>query len=429
MVPKSRSRNKRKDAKGGSGGSGSGGGSGGSASSRGKASGLTNRYGENNCFLNVVVQVLRVLNPFRQKLGAHRCDGRPGCLLCALASVFVAMEGRSSGSSGAPAGGRHRAVSLTALREALHETLLAQAKSGTFQRAAMGDAAEALEDVVKLLHAAEVSSSVPSRSHLLNLQDCPRDAFTLRTFGILVRDNAVCRTCAHVYGSVDDTMLALHVNARAVRDFVAAHPRATLEEAVREVSSVDARQCSVGLCRGPLSLRRTLLADVPVFSVSLGWSTVTPREEEVRAVVSLAQPYLDLNAVFHELHGTDGTRRLPCRLRAIVGFRENHYVALFDECPSATQMRWICCDDERVDELSSSGLDWCLAVGFVPQLLLYESLGVDGPMVRSGGLVVAPSTVAGGVPPAGDGSSGAPGVPSLSAQSFPALPSAASRSR
>ena len=49
--------------------------------------GLSNDTGENNCFLNVVIQSLWHLNDFRSKFkeqATHEHDERSACIFCAL---------------------------------------------------------------------------------------------------------------------------------------------------------------------------------------------------------------------------------------------------------------------------------------------------------------------------------------------------------
>src|SRR3990167_4966313 len=56
--------------------------------------GLQNRAGENNCFLNVVIQSLWHVDSFRRRFGMwtdkqHHHTGNVSCVFCALGSVFT----------------------------------------------------------------------------------------------------------------------------------------------------------------------------------------------------------------------------------------------------------------------------------------------------------------------------------------------------
>ena len=176
----------------------------------GGASGLGNRYGENNCYLNVVVQSLYHLGSFRGDfLRAWRKDSTnlPASislapqhsreraaveLLRALATLFESMARGSSGAprvQASPAVGFGAAISTSAergdsvpslsqLRRALLDALVARAISAshskigtdaaapttqsaasaaaaTLSSHAMGDASEALEEIIQLLHESE----------------------------------------------------------------------------------------------------------------------------------------------------------------------------------------------------------------------------------------------------------------------------------
>jgi uncharacterized UBP type Zn finger protein len=94
--------------------------------------GLSNRIGDNNCFLNVVIQALWQLDAFRNRFSAPQHKhvlGAKHCVYCSLESIFT--QYRFSGISLLPP---------TALRETL--AILFQSSS-RFQMFELDDAAEA----------------------------------------------------------------------------------------------------------------------------------------------------------------------------------------------------------------------------------------------------------------------------------------------
>lgn len=97
--------------------------------------GLSNQ-GENHCFLNVVIQTLWHLEPFRTafKSVAHSCDLET-CILCSLREVFNNYE--SSENSCIPP---------SELRKALGESF-----QGQFDVGQMADASEALTSIIEVL--------------------------------------------------------------------------------------------------------------------------------------------------------------------------------------------------------------------------------------------------------------------------------------
>jgi hypothetical protein len=435
------------------------------------AVGLTNRYGENNCFLNVVVQLLHRLDPFRRRLAkapAHDCADRKTCVICSMCSVMEAMDAAGKeAASGRPGGGRPQPVSLNRLRDALHRQL-SRDGDGLFAATAMGDASEALEDIVKLLHACEVqvaaaappgggargrsaaaaaaAAASSAKGHaFVSMQDAPKDSVALGCFGILVRQSAVCTTkaCGSVSGKEEQTLLALHANARSLLDVAEAVPRCAFDVALHRVSS-ESRGCDKEACGGIARLRRDLLQDVPVFTVSIGWDTASPAPEDVARLVSLLHPVVDLRHVFDSLVGAPPAARVPCRLRGIVAYTgtSRHYVALVDQGSSPSLTQWVFCNDESVSEITSNdGLGYCAVRGFIPHLLLYESLGVGsaapslkGTAVSVGGgdqaITRLAMSVAAGAGGAGAGAgAGGPAPLPLDTTAFPSLSAATSSSR
>ena len=396
-----------------------------------------NRYGENNCFLNVIVQMLRGLRPFAERLSrakSHRCPDRKDCVVCSLGKVMETMA-----ESVKP-------VSLTRLRAALHSLLLAQHGDGVFAACVMGDAGEALEDILKLIHTAELTllpashplhrpvASAGKRApfHVLSMRDVPPTSIALGSFGIRTSESSVCTTCGASSSPVEETMLALHVNSRSISEAVArpGSAAARFDAVLHAVACADSKRCEVPGCRGHTVLRRQLLQDVPVFTVAIGWSAVTPPAAEQNAVVSAVEPFVDLGVVFDDLAHA-GSASLYCRLRGVVCYTSSHYVALCDVSPDATT-QWVCYNDERVFRVEDA-LAYCKSSRFAPQLLLYESQGVGTakPVLRPRAIEVpvdagatAAAAAAGAAAPAS-----APAAPlSLdSPNSFPSLAQAASR--
>jgi hypothetical protein len=213
----------------------------------------------------------------------------------------------------------------------------------------------------------------------VSLRDAPKDSVALGCFGILVRQSAVCtaKTCGWVSSVEEQTLLAMHANARALLA-VPDGPRCGFDVALHRVSS-ESRGCEHAGCPAEANLQRVLLLDVPVFTVSIGWDTASPSPEDVARLIAILKPVVDLRRVFDSLHGASPTAQIPCRLRGIVAYTgtSRHYVALVDEGRAQSSTQWVYCNDERVSPVTSGdGLGYCAAQGLIPHVLLYESLGV-----------------------------------------------------
>ncbi|KAL9256124.1 hypothetical protein AKJ16_DCAP02502 [Drosera capensis] len=107
--------------------------------------GLRN-YGENNCFLNAVIQSLRHLEQFRHEfLTTAKSDHshiRDPCVVCALHDILAALRNSSLDT-------KSEAVTATSLRTALREL---QPEDPTFEEKEMGDAAVMWNAILKCLH-------------------------------------------------------------------------------------------------------------------------------------------------------------------------------------------------------------------------------------------------------------------------------------
>jgi hypothetical protein len=103
--------------------------------------GLQNMFGENNCFLNVVIQALWHLRHFRDKFVAaesHKHVGDHPCVFCALKDIFVHFQF-----------GEEDTVPPQVLRRAL-AALYDNEKR--FQVGSLDDAAEAFDAVLQAIH-------------------------------------------------------------------------------------------------------------------------------------------------------------------------------------------------------------------------------------------------------------------------------------
>jgi hypothetical protein len=102
--------------------------------------GLDNKFGENNCFLNVVIQSLWHLKDFRnnfkkQEKHVHSKEAN-SCIFCALEVIFTQFDYSENES-----------LPPTALREALSQVFVSQER---FQVGKLADAAEAFVRIVSI---------------------------------------------------------------------------------------------------------------------------------------------------------------------------------------------------------------------------------------------------------------------------------------
>ena len=406
------------------------------------AGGLDNRYGQNNCYLNVAVQTLfrirKFRDPFMQRykeLSASRPKGLQSpafSLLTALYQMLVKL----SNSTQTPASG----VSLDPLKQALINFLEAKAaakissssgKTGVALTATsrdfhkelnskrMGDASEALEDVITLLHEAETvciaesASGQVSSEFLVNIGSLelsvegPASTVALSVFGNLLIDVVECSVCTtKSIPTLPFTGIFTHINTlefSRVRRGNEAKPFDSLLSDVLESS--DSKSCPLQCgVLDPVILRRSLVRPVNVFTIALGWPYPHARfcADVFNDVLASIDRIIDLRNIFYDMRRISQIP-LPCRLRGIICFTDSHYVAFFDISPpgtsggNSTEAQWVCCNDERIFPVDDP-VEECKKHLLQPQLLVYESLEVGErmPEVRRmiSPTVVTPPTVA-----------------------------------
>lgn len=139
--------------------------------------GLQNRSGENNCFLNVAIQALWHLGPFREQLkGLLRALASEGALLnstqdtsilAALCNLFVQYEFAEE-----------EVLPPTELRESLCKL------SDKFQLGSIADANEALDAILQRIHL-ELRGICPHKLKCLSHA----------TFGGMILEQIICKEC------------------------------------------------------------------------------------------------------------------------------------------------------------------------------------------------------------------------------------------
>eukprot|EP01094_Clydonella_sp_ATCC50884_P018278 TRINITY_DN3364_c0_g1_i2.p2 TRINITY_DN3364_c0_g1~~TRINITY_DN3364_c0_g1_i2.p2 ORF type:complete len:205 (-),score=71.75 TRINITY_DN3364_c0_g1_i2:157-771(-) len=183
--------------------------------------GLFNEAGENNCFLNVVIQALWHMKSFRnrfQRSDAH--EHREGispsaCPHCALSIIFNQYKYSDS-----------NAIPPNILRRALHSLYESERK---FQLGAFDDAAEALDAVLTCI---EKVSPHPEQS-------IPR-----LVFGMEIAEYTQCGKCKTRSPAHSANHYIYYSYVSAVQALKHHHPRAPFEDLLRTVAHQDMRSCA-----------------------------------------------------------------------------------------------------------------------------------------------------------------------------------------
>ena len=334
--------------------------------------GLANATGEYNCFLNVVVQSLWHLPPFRRQLleiivpddvgteeGKSSRRGRGGTrggrkarsgklrkldkqhaqlLVSALRSIFIEYDAAANAPSSDRLGG---AVSPSALRVALAEVF---AGSALFQESQMNDASEVLLELFDALHTAGHS-------------------FVDALFGLRLEEHVACHSCAprplktqqHSYIKsmhlVPATALRMYADELKKRGY-GERLEMMLHNVDRDQKPCDKDKRGCGQLR---DVTRSLVGAAPdALCMVLAWESPRAPKEEIAQVVRLAvAEQLDVNKVF----GVFGSGAAPRQLRGVIAYYGEHWVAFVrnaasgQSAPSGDDGGWVTLDDVTVSLL------------------------------------------------------------------------------
>ncbi|CCI49805.1 unnamed protein product [Albugo candida] len=342
--------------------------------------GLLNNTGENNCFLNVIIQSFWHLQPMRHFLlnAEIKNDTKSveTSVLRALQTIMIEYDDTSSGS-----------LHSRGLRKGL--SVLYKADKN-FQEGMMYDAEETLLALLNLMH---------QQTDVTELDQNKENTALVRTLTRLIRNDAyndtsptifdqhsiphvvfshqmydrfVCSICQHATSWELSSNLVFTTYASDFLD----KSFSSMEDLLRHVSSSETTtSCTSGKCTGTNQKKRSIYRFPMVFTISILWSTASASCKQVETLMSNITNRLDLAKAFvaggPAAHLYRGGIRTTYRLRGFVCYYGKHYVAIFY---STTHKIWLLFDDSRVVEVGtwSQVVAKCLKGRSQPVLLFYE---------------------------------------------------------
>jgi hypothetical protein len=337
----------------------------------GQPKGLANDVGDNNCFLNVIIQCLFHLPPFRSALAEassrkHRC--LQDCLLCGLQSIFSQF---AFGDSPQPL---HRqiehavrrpslsamiglpralveqftgasvqentvaAVPPTALRQALAALYAPQ---GRFQLHRTDDATEAFDAILNELHTSISEEPLEPQTERADGVNC---CVAHATFGMVIRERSECSKCRAPGPATPKFSQFVHyVSAAALREAMGNVPDMTFEDVVRQLACTTTQRCEK--CDLQAFVEPELLTAPKVLTLGFVWDSNSCSSEDIGATLRCVATSINTATTFGAA--------TACRyeLRATLAYYGMHYVA-FAFNP-ATQL-WHMFDDARVRRLGAN---------------------------------------------------------------------------
>lgn len=284
----------------------------------------------------MIIQSLWHLLPFRYRLisldYSHRHKVEP-CVFCALRSIFTQYEHSES-----------VIIPPDALRLALHEV---DSKEGgvRFALGSQGDAEEALDEILRWLHADHVSGDVKAGQFSEDVT-CVPACISHTVFSAQCMDVKVCR-CGATSDPDSSTSFLYRVY---VSDLLALLSSTTLPfpAILKSIYRTQSYSCPSNAssptsqpCRGPAHIDRWLLSSPIVFTLMLAWQPQVSRPE-IEQIWGSLPGTLRLTDFLRQADGSDAPQYELC---GVVCYYGRHYLAFFW---SAVYGGWLMFDDRRV---------------------------------------------------------------------------------
>eukprot|EP01105_Mastigella_eilhardi_P017795 TRINITY_DN4101_c0_g1_i1.p1 TRINITY_DN4101_c0_g1~~TRINITY_DN4101_c0_g1_i1.p1 ORF type:complete len:379 (-),score=91.01 TRINITY_DN4101_c0_g1_i1:938-2074(-) len=320
--------------------------------------GLDNPLGQNNCFVNVVLQALWHLSSFATELNSSETHEHSGdsCVFCALKVIFTNYMYGDTPS-----------IPPSVLRDCLSRCY---EREGRFQLGAFDDAAEAFEAVLNELHRC-----------LYKGGDCATTPCLVhRCFSSTLMQQTVCITCAAQSAPLLFDSFTYYIPVLSLLKDHCQEPACTLGTLLARVLEDEQGPCAneANPCKDLSPVKKFLLDPVPqVFVFSLTWPSYSPPPQLIKAVFELLHPdtAIRLGDMFDNVNGTPAADELLL-YKGSICFYGNHYACHFR---STTTGKWTVFDDEVVKQVDvwSEVHRLCVAGRYHPSMVFYQRASLD----------------------------------------------------
>ncbi|KAJ4461604.1 putative Inactive ubiquitin carboxyl-terminal hydrolase 54 [Paratrimastix pyriformis] len=284
------------------------------------AHGLLNPEGANNCFLNVCIQVLYHLAPFRIPFlsnESHTCSGE-SCVFCALQEIFKLYEFSAE---------QHLPPDY--LRNAL--AILYNQKS-KFRLGELDDPVDALNSILNAVHLAagcpaDLACNPPCASHFAMAMD--------------LLEGIECTTCAARTEPVPFRTFTFDLSVREILDIHAKYYRKYTFEQLAYMNLGGRKPCPQerSKCLGPARVTHTFMGIPPIITMTLAWYSEAVPLADLRLLFDLLPDRILLNSMNLLPHDHPP---VYAYLRAMICYYGKHYDAF---CYSGQTKEWLAFDD------------------------------------------------------------------------------------
>ncbi|KAG2500861.1 hypothetical protein HYH03_001622 [Edaphochlamys debaryana] len=344
--------------------------------------GLVNRVGEYNCFLNVIIQCLWHCASFRAQIHTLNPDDYTAehPIVAALLRLFQALDQADSGGAAGAASQRH-VVDPSDLREALDAVGI---RAGE-----MNDPSEVLCAVFEALNEAPgLSAQEATKGQAAKEMAIQQLSVVDRTFGLLLSEEVrclqdKCHKTTHVVPSHIEYYMI--ISATALRDMpmLMEMDDPSMATIMHELETQHIKKCDTDPpfhgCNTPTKVTRTLHNVPDVFMLLLAWEQNVSSEE-------IAGTLEHLDTLFNPKEVFDGGNcpvQLPSyALHGMFCYYGQHYHAFINRGPTqpCEAQEWVMFDDATVSAIGpwAAVSDKCVRGRIQPSVLFYQKLGAAG---------------------------------------------------
>eukprot|EP00818_Percolomonas_sp_WS_P003272 CAMPEP_0117443530 /NCGR_PEP_ID=MMETSP0759-20121206/4741_1 /TAXON_ID=63605 /ORGANISM="Percolomonas cosmopolitus, Strain WS" /LENGTH=801 /DNA_ID=CAMNT_0005235505 /DNA_START=203 /DNA_END=2609 /DNA_ORIENTATION=+ len=310
--------------------------------------GLSNPKGSNNCFLNVVVQLLfhvPIFQSFFLSLHSqkHKCADRNSdgslrdantsrCVFCALQILFTHFRY-----------GADETLTPIQLRESLSRAYEA---SGRFQLFQMDDACEAYQSLIEQLND--------------SMKHC---GIRIACFDFQVNEQTVCPTCKSKGSVLKYTSNLWYINSDEFLKHKRKHPQLTFQKIFRRTYESERKTCDNPSC-GPVPVYKTVEVP-PVLCIGVAWDN--QRKENITDFLQL----IPEKTTVGELFRVSNIKECQARLRGVLLYYGKHYsCATLDD----SSQNYFLFDDHNVRKVGTWNdlVKKCSDGHLLPLLFIFE---------------------------------------------------------
>lgn len=287
--------------------------------------GIKNDVGENNCFLNSIIQNMWHLNSFRSKFMDvnHPKHGR-SCVFCALRNIFIRYKSEEE-------------LTPIDLRNAL------SLKEERFKPGESEDAQEVYDVLLDNLHSCLENDCKNGNQCVIH-----------SVFSLSISENYECQ-CGKTTDMFRYDEWIHYIPVDMILMLKDSEERYSFSEMIFKASNNDSRPCD-SCDGGELVLKRRLTSVPDVLTIGLSWSTMNPHSVDIEELLNSIESQVNTKDMFSE------TPSNVYMIKGVLCYSAMHYLTIIK-----IGRNWIKFDDSSCKIIGAS---WKSVSEYMKQSLL-----------------------------------------------------------